>query len=147
MDQQLRASSNALEDARAEMLDHQDHLDTQRFTPMYLRIERFKRKSHLSDEDWFDSLPSAIPELRKGHRDMLRRVLEAAESLDRHTYGEQPAAPTTLPVPGSSNLGSTIDDVIAEHSRQRPEKTTKQVRAYAGILTEHFGVKHPNDTL
>lgn len=140
-------SSKALEDARSEMLDHQDHLDSQRLTPLYLPIERFKRKSHLSEEDWFDSLPSAMTELRKGRRDMLRRVLEAAESLDRYTYGEQTPAPTAPPVPGSANLGSAIDDFIAEHSRQWPEKTTKQVRAYLSILIEHFGAERPLGTI
>lgn len=59
------------------MLDHDDHLDSHRLTEMYLPIERFKRKTGVSDTDWFDSLPNAITELRKGRRDMLRRVLEA----------------------------------------------------------------------
>jgi len=50
------------------MLDHEDHLDSPRLTPMYLPIDRFKRKMDVSDEDSFDSLPSALTEMRKGCR-------------------------------------------------------------------------------
>ena len=58
-------SPTAVEDARCEMLDDEDHLDSQRPTTMYLPIDRFKRKMDVSDEDWFDSLPNALTELRK----------------------------------------------------------------------------------
>lgn len=87
----------AVEDARSEVVDHEDHLDNQRPTATYLRIDRFKRKMDVSDEDWFDSLPNALAELRKGRRDMLRAVIEAAESLEQiHTQG----VVTTFPCPG-----------------------------------------------
>ncbi len=136
-------SPRAREDARCEMLDHQDHLDSQRLTDMYLPIERFKSKMGITDEEWFDSLPNALTELRKGRRDMLQSVLEAVERLDRYSYGEQPAppfpVPSAPPVPASAKLASAIDDFMAEHSRQWPEKTTQQMRAYLDILIEHFG--------
>lgn len=101
-------SLDAQEDTRSEMLDHQDHLDSQRHTEMYLPIERFKRKMGVTDEDWFDSLPNALTELRKGRRDMLQRVLEAAESLEHYSYDDAPAAASAAPIPAlttSSPLG------------------------------------------
>ncbi|MCB2128212.1 MAG: hypothetical protein KDE03_03845 [Rhodobacteraceae bacterium] len=132
-------SPNFLKDAQSEMLDHQDHLDSQRLTTMYLPIDRFKRRMDVTDEDWIDSLPHAITELRKGRRDMLQRVLEAAERLEHYSFG-QPAPEAVAPVlPPSARLGGAIDDFIAEHSRQWPDKTTTQVRAYLNILIEHFG--------
>lgn len=76
-------SPNFLRDAQSEMLDHTALLESEWLTDMYLSIERFKRKMDVSNEDWFDSLPNALTELRKGRRDMLGRVLEAAERLER----------------------------------------------------------------
>jgi len=135
-------SATAVEDARSEMLDHEDHLDSQRLTPMYLPIERFKRKMDVSDEDWFNSLPNTLTELRKGRRDLLRLVLEAAERSDGYFPGEVPAAPKAHPVPpvpDSAALGETVDDFMAEHSRQWPEKTSGQFRSCLAILLEHLG--------
>ena len=83
-------SAMAVEDARCEMLDHEEHLDSQRLTTMYLPIDRFKRKMDVQDEDWFDSLPNALTELRKGRRDLLRLVLEAAERGDGYSLGQAP---------------------------------------------------------
>ena len=141
-------SPKALEDARCELLDHEDHLNTQRLTAMYLPIERFKRKTGVSDEDWFDSLPNAITELRKGRRDMLQLVLDAVNHFDRYSYGEQPtAAQGRTPSPASATLGLAVKDFVAEHSRQWPAKTTMQVQAYLNILVEHFGDERPLATI
>lgn len=133
----------AMEDARSEMLDHQDHLDSQRPTTMHLPIERFKRKMDVSDGDWFDSLPNAVTELRKGRRDMLRLVLEAAERAEGYSFSEEPAqapaAPCVPPVAASSFLSEAIDDFMAEHSRQWPDKTSGQYRSYLAILMEYLG--------
>lgn len=135
-------SPNAVEDARSEMLDHGDHLSNNRLTEQYLPIDRFKRKMDVSDEDWFDSLPNALTELRKGRRDMLRAVLEAADGQQHYSYdhathdADTPPAP---PLPASSPLGSTVDDFISEHARQWAAKTTNQNRAYLNILVEWFG--------
>lgn len=89
-------SPMALEDARSEMLDHEADLEHELLNLCYLPVKRFKRKMDISDEDWFDSLPHAITELRKGRRDMLRAVLEAAEGFDSYSYTDMPAA-TVLP--------------------------------------------------
>jgi len=135
-------SKNALEDARSEMLDHESYLDMNMQSEMYLPIERFKRKTGLTDEDWFDSLPNAEDELRKGRRDMLRRVVEAAERLEQYSYADAPAiapAPPAPALPASSPLGQAVDEFIGEHSRQWAAKTTKQNRAYLNILVEYFG--------
>ena len=145
----------ALEDARCEMLDHQDHLDSQRLTEMYLPIERFKRKSGVSDEDWFDSLPNAITELRKGRRDMLQLVLEAVQQLEPYNYrdgklapkDEKPVPQSSTPPPSSATLGMAVKDFVAEHSRQWPAKTAQQVQAYLNILLEHFGNDRPLATI
>jgi hypothetical protein len=133
---------NALEDARSEMLDHESYLDMNLQSEMYLPIERFKRKTGLTDEDWLDSLPNAEVELRKGRRDMLRRVLEAAERLEYYSYDDTPeiaAAPPAPALPASSPIGAAVDDFIAEHSRQWAVKTIGQNRAYLNILMEYFG--------
>ncbi|WP_245941269.1 site-specific integrase [Cereibacter changlensis] len=135
-------SSVAVEDARSEMLDHQDHLDSERPTTMYLPVERFKRKMGVTDEEWIDSLPNAITELRKGRRELLRLVLEAAERGDGYSFGEPaatPPAPSAAPEPTSSRLSEAIADFMAEHSRQWPEKTSGQYQSYLAILVEHFG--------
>lgn len=132
-------SPMALEDARSEMLDHEDDLENQRLTSMYLPIDRFKRKMGITDEDWFDSLPHAITELRKGRRDMLRAVLDAAEGFDSYSYADMPAAAVVPPLPPSAPLGRALDDFMDEHSRQWAGKTAKQNRAYLNILLEYFG--------
>jgi len=136
-------SPMAVEDARSEMLDHEDHLDSQRPTTMYLPIERFKRKMDVTDEDWFDSLPNAVTELRKGRRDMLRAVLEAVERLEGYSYRAEPAAASLAPAApapaASAPLGQAVEDFMGEHARQWSEKTVKQVGAYLNILVEYFG--------
>jgi integrase len=105
----------------------------------------FKRKMDVSDADWDASMPRIATELRKGRRDMLRLVLEAAERLEHYTYDDAPtyppappAAPPAVLMAGSS-LGTAVDDFIAEHSRQWAEKTVGQNRAYLNILIEYFG--------
>ncbi len=135
-------SANAVEDVRSEMLDHEDHLDSKRPTTMYLPIDRFKRKMDVSDEDWFDSLPNALTELRKGRRDLLRLVLEAAERSDGYSLGTAPATqaePPVRPLAASAALGEAIDDFMDEHSRQWPDKTAGQFRSYLAILLEYLG--------
>lgn len=135
-------SRNALEDARSEMLDHESWIEIEAHNAMYLPIERFKRKMDVSEEDWLDSLPNAAVELRKGRRDMLRRVLEAAERLERYAYNDASATAPTSPAPvqsPSKPLGMSVEDFIAEHSRQWAEKTIGQNRAYLNILIEYFG--------
>lgn len=135
-------SPTAVEDVRCEMLDHENHLDSQRLTTIYLPIDRFKRTMDVSDEDWFDSLPNALTELRKGRRDLLRLVLEAAERSDGYSLGTPPAVAAVPPVPplaASAALGTAIDDFMAEHSRQWPDKTAGQFRSYLAILLEYLG--------
>lgn len=135
-------SKNALEDARCEMLDHESYLDMDIQGDMYLPVERFKRKAGLSDTDWLESLPNSEVELRKGRRDMLRRVLEVAERLEQYSYVttcEVASAPPAPALATSSPLGAALDDFIEEHSRQWAVKTVGQNRAYLNILVEYFG--------
>jgi integrase len=132
-------SKNALADARAEMLDHDCMVDLEAVNAQYLPIARFKRKMDVSDIEWDANLPRISIELRKGRRDMLRRVLEAAERLDHYPFSlEADSLPEPL-LPSSAALGRAIDDFMGEHSRQWPEKTTKQIHAYLNILLEFFG--------
>ncbi|MFU8864642.1 MAG: site-specific integrase [Rhodobacterales bacterium] len=124
------------------MYDHEHDLSSNWLTERYLPIARFKRKMDVSDEDWFDSLPNALTELRKGRRDMLRAVVEAADSQEHYSYAiatHDAGTPPVPPLPASSPLGSTVDDFIAEHARQWAAKTTNQNRAYLNILVEWFG--------
>ena len=136
-------TQNALEDVRCEMLDHEDHLTHERDTNQYLKVRRFIRKSGISAQDWRDSQPAMQQELRKGRRDMLRLVLEAAERLEHYSYDNAtPTIATAAPAPAleaSSPLGAAVDDFIAEHSRQWAVKTIGQNRAYLNILIEYFG--------
>jgi integrase len=135
-------SPKTLEDARCEMLDHVDHLAGEHLTAIYLPIDRFKRKMGVSDEDWRDSQPNALFELRKGRRDLLRLVLEAAERGEGYSLGDgQPErkASSAALVDASAPIGAAIDDFMSEHSRQWPEKTTGQFRSYLAILLEYFG--------
>jgi len=142
-------STSAREHASSEMLDHEAALNNQHLSLSYLPVARFKRKMDVSDEDWFDSLPNAITELRKGRRDMLRAVLEAAERGDGYSYSAGAAEPLMRSVPPSAALGQAVEDFMAEHSPQWPEKTTKQVRAYLNIniLIEDFGADRPLATI
>ncbi len=89
-------SKNALVDVREEMLDHETYVDMETAHPQWLPVARFKRKMEISDADWDASQPRATIELRKGRRDMLRRVLEAAERLEHYSYDEAP--PSLLPL-------------------------------------------------
>lgn len=129
------------------MLDHQEHLDSERPSTMYLPIERFKRKTGVTDEDWFDSLPNAVTELRRGRRDMLRLVLEAAERVEGYAFHQEPAqpaaAPSVPPPAASSLLSKAIEDFMAEHSREWPEKTIGQYLSYLAILVEGLGSDRP----
>ncbi|WP_424984459.1 site-specific integrase [Microbulbifer sp. S227A] len=135
-------SKNALVDVREEMLDHETYVDMETAHPQWLPVARFKRKMDISDADWDASQPRATIELRKGRRDMLRRVLEAAERLEQYSYDDATAiapAPPAPALPASSPLGAAVDDFIAEHSRQWVPKTIGQNRAYLNILVEYFG--------
>ena len=135
-------SKNALVDAREEMLDHEDYLKRDDPHPTYLPIARFKTQMKVSDDDWDASLPRIALELRKGRRDMLRRVIEAAERLENYSYNDAPPTASAAPapaLPASSPLGAALDDFIAEHSRQWASKTVGQNRAYLKILIEFFG--------
>ena len=135
-------SKNALADAREEMLDHDCMVDLEGVNEQYLPIARFKSKMEVSDADWNDSLPRISHELRKGRRDLLRRVLEAAERLEHYSYDYAPAFVPASPapaLPSSSPLGVAVNDFISEHSRQWAGKTIGQNRAYLNILVEYFG--------
>lgn len=135
-------SKNALEDVRCEMLDHESYLDMEMGSDQYLPVKPFLRKSGLTTQDWQSSQPMMQRELRKGRRDLLTAVLEAAERLERYSYEDAPAIAPAAPapaLPSSSPLGAAVDDFISEHSRQWQPKTTGQNRAYLNILVEHFG--------
>ncbi len=135
-------SKQALIEAREEMLDHQDFVEMETTHPQFLPIARFKRKMDVSDFDWDASQPRATIELRKGRRDMLMRVLEAAERLEHYSFADASAVAPAAPVPAlpaSSPLGAAVDDFIAEHARQWAVKTIGQNRAYLNILVEYFG--------
>ena len=132
-------SPQSLEDARSEMLDHDTFLESPSSHPQWLPVARFKRKMDLSDDDWGDNQPRMAIEVRKGRRDMLRLVLEAAERLEHYSFGKDSETVSLPPTAASAPLDQAIDDFIAEHSRQWPEKTKKQIRAYLNILLEYFG--------
>lgn len=135
-------SKNALEDVRCEMLDHESYLDMEMESDQYLPVKPFLRKSGLTTQDWQSSQPMMQRELRKGRRDLLRAVLEAAERLEHYSYDDAPAIAPAAPapaLPASSPLGAAVDDFIAEHSRQWAGKTIGQNRAYLNILVEYFG--------
>ncbi|WP_323772394.1 hypothetical protein [Antarctobacter sp.] len=89
-------SKNALEDVRYEMLDHESYLDMEMESDQYLPIKPFLRKSGLTTQDWQASQPMMQRELRKGRRDLLRAVLEAAERLEHYSY--QMLRPSRLPL-------------------------------------------------
>lgn len=135
-------SHNALADAREELLDHESYVDMDSADLHWLPMARFKRTMAVSDMEWDASLPRIAIELRKGRRDLLSRVLEAAERLEHYSYDNAPASALAAPaptLPASSPLGVAVDDFIAEHSRQWAGKTIGQNRAYLYILVEYFG--------
>lgn len=135
-------SPNALADVREEMLDHESYVDMDSAHTQWLPVARFKRKMAVSDEEWDASLPRIAVELRKGRRDLLRRVLEAAERFEYYSFDDAPASGPAAPapaLPASAPLGAAMDDFIAEHSRQWTAKTIGQNRAYLNILAEYFG--------
>lgn len=128
-----------LEHVREELLDHESFVELDSAATQWLPVERFKRKMDVSDADWEASMPRIALELRKGRRDLLRAVLEAAERQDGYTYARPGPRPAAEPVPISAALGATVEEFVAEHSRQWTEKTRKQVSAYLEILVEFFG--------
>jgi hypothetical protein len=77
-------SQNALADVREEMLDRESYVDMVSANPQSLPVARFKRTMAVSDAEWDASLPRIGMELREGRRDLLRRVLEAAERLEHY---------------------------------------------------------------
>jgi integrase len=135
-------SQNALADAREEMLDHESYVDMDSANPQWLPVARFKRTMQVSDAEWDASLPRISMELRKGRRDMLRAVLDAAERLDGYSYAETPAAllaPPAPALPASAPLGRAIEDFMDEHSPQWSREMQNKARAYLALLLEHFG--------
>lgn len=90
-------SKNALTDIREEMQDHESFLEMETDFPKWLPVERFKRVMDVSDEEWNASQPRITHQLRQGRRDMLRRVLEAAERLEHYSYEDMPR-PSLLPL-------------------------------------------------
>jgi len=136
-------SKNALTDAREEMLDHESLLELETTSPMWLPISRFKRVMDVSDEQWDASQPRITFQLRQGRRDMLRRVLDAADNLEHFSYEDAPAivpAPVeALPAAPSVTLEKAIADYMDEHAHRWDEKYTDQIRAFLNILVEHCG--------
>jgi len=136
-------SKNALADAREEMLDHDSFLEMETTHPLWLPISRFKRAMDVSDEQWDASQPRITHQLRQGRRDMLKRVLEAADSLERFSYDDAPAiapAPSeALPAAPSVTLEKAIADYMDEHAHRWDEKYTDQIRAFLNILVEYCG--------
>lgn len=107
-------SKNALADAREEMLDHETFVDMETSHPQWLPIARFKNKMDVSDAEWDASLPRIAIELRKGRRDMLRRVLEAAESLGHYSFDD-----AAIETPASLSSAS-----LAMPAKVLPSKST-----------------------
>lgn len=136
-------SQNAIADVREEKLDHDSFLAMESAHPQWLPAERFKRKMQISDVQWNDSMPRVALELRKGRRDMLQLILEAAERLDHYSFDDAASEPVTLSLPNTTTLDAVIKDFMGEHSRQWPDKTTKQIQAYLNILLEYFGSEYP----
>ena len=89
-------SKNALEDVRCEMMDHESYLDMEMESDQHLPIKPFLRKSGLTAQDWQSSQPMMQRELRKGRRDLLRAVLQAAERLEHYSYDDP--RPSLLPL-------------------------------------------------
>ncbi|MBL4600195.1 MAG: hypothetical protein JKX93_14610 [Rhizobiaceae bacterium] len=136
-------SQSARDSAREEILDHDSWIEIEGDYQKWLPVQRFKRKMEVSDTEWNDSMPRIVLELRKGRRDMLRRVLETAERLDNYSYSNVSATPVAPSQLASKTLGQAIEDFMEEHSRQWPQKTKKQIQAYLNILLEYFGPEHP----
>lgn len=137
-------SQQSLEAVRQELSVQENAVEGEDLlADMYLDRNSFCETSGLDSLQWDENLPSLRKEWRKGRRDMLRHVLEAAERLEYYSYDEAPphvaqVAPAPA-VPASSPLGAAVDDFISEHARQWTLKTTGQNRAYLNILIEYFG--------
>ncbi|WP_146636216.1 hypothetical protein [Nioella nitratireducens] len=101
-------SKNALEDVRCEMLDHESYLDMEMESDQYLPVKPFLRKSGLTAQDWQASQPMMQRELRKGRRDLLRAVLEAAERLEHYSYDDAPAIAPAAPMSHSPSVGQDL---------------------------------------
>ncbi len=125
---------------RQEMAVHENAVEGEDLlSDHYFDREAFCEASGLTSLHWEENAFSLRREMRKARTDMLRRVLESAESLEHYSYDEVHTATKMPSLPASAPLGRAIDDFMDEHSRQWPEKTTKQVRAYLTILLEQFG--------
>ncbi|WP_340214061.1 tyrosine-type recombinase/integrase [Dinoroseobacter shibae] len=136
-------SKNALTDAREEMLDHESLLELETTSPMWLPISRFKRVMDVSNEQWDASQPRITFQLRQGRRDMLKRVLDAAEGLEHYSYDDAPAIASApleaLPAAPGVTLEKAIADYMDEHAHRWDEKYTDQIWAFLNILVEYCG--------
>ena len=128
---------------RQEIAVHENAVEGEDpLSDLYLDREAFCEASDLTTVHWEENAVPLRREMRKARRDMLRRVLEAAERLEKYSYGDAPAlapAPPAPALPASSPLGQAIADFLDEHSRQWAAKTTNQNRAYLNVLVEFFG--------
>ncbi|MDM7255752.1 MAG: hypothetical protein P3W90_003550 [Paracoccus sp. (in: a-proteobacteria)] len=123
------------------MLDHESYVGMASANPQRLPVARFKRTMQVSDAEWDASLPRIAMELRKGRRDMLRAVLDAAERLDGYFYDGASAVPLAPPapaLPASAPLGRAIEDFMDTHSPQWSQEMQNKARAYLAFLLEHF---------
>lgn len=133
----------AFDAMRQEMIIHEDAGDREdALSDVYLDNGTLCEAVGLTRADWDENALPLRREMRRGRRDMLTRILEAAERLKHYSFTEAaPIAPTPVApaLPASAPLGKAIEEFISEHSRQWAAKTTKQNQAYLSILLEYFG--------
>jgi len=136
-------SEGAAHAIRREIEYHENAGDgPELLSDIHLDTADFRRTYDLTPAQWEENSPVILGEMRKGRRDMLQRVLESVERLERYSYADGQTVVVAAPEPlqdASSPIGLAVVEFLAEHARQWAGKTIGQNRAYLNLLVEYFG--------
>lgn len=132
-------AQHTLEALAEEVIEHERLLKERSTDSFRLYPEKFTAEAGISDRDWADSQPLATNELRRGRLNLVREVLEAAESFDDPFLGQASETDTSPSQDASSRLGDAITEFSNDQARRLPRKTVRQNKAYLSILLEYFG--------
>lgn len=98
-------SEQSVDAMRLELAVHENAVEGEDLlADVYLNNKAFCEATGLTSQQWEENLPPLRREWRKGRRDMLRHVLEAAERLEQYSYGDTPAIAPAAPAPHSARF-------------------------------------------
>ncbi|WP_245538057.1 site-specific integrase [Roseobacter litoralis] len=133
-------SEQSLDLLRQELAVHEDAISgTDDLSDLYFDPDDFRASTGLTDAEWAENEPDLRRKMRKTRRDQIKALLSRAESLDGHSFAQQPSqTPATPPQARSASLGDAYADFMAEHQHWS-DQMAKKARGFLAVLLEYFG--------